>query len=172
MTGQENQNTAIKGRPRLSIKLLTLIPIFVLSFVCIISNIVAVHNIRSVNRTASTIADDYMTGIFNLSNIQRETQRLHSMALSHIIATDLDTMVELVDSIRAEEALLDNMLLEYGAAISPENAASYEKLLSEYENLKYAIVTLFGYSAAGPHSNWQTARSHSTRRTFRMPSPC
>ncbi len=61
MTGQENQNTAIKGRPRLSIKLLTLIPIFVLSFVCIISNIVAVHNIRSVNRTASTIADDYMT---------------------------------------------------------------------------------------------------------------
>ena len=149
MTEQENQNTAIKSRPRLSIKLLTLIPIFVLSFVCILSNIVAVHNIRSVNRTASTIADDYMTGIFNLSNIQRETQRLHSMALSHIIATDLDTMVELVDSIRAEEVLLDNMLLEYGAAISPENAQSYEKLLSEYENLKYAIVTLFGYSAAG-----------------------
>ena len=149
MTEQENQNTAIKSRPRLSIKLLTLIPIFVLSFVCIISNIVAVHNIRSVNRTASTIADDYMTGIFDLSNIQRETQRLHSMALSHIIATDLDTMVELVDSIRAEEVLLDNMLLEYGAAISPENAQSYEKLLSEYENLKYAIVTLFGYSAAG-----------------------
>ncbi len=149
MTEQENHNTAIKSRPRLSIKLLTLIPIFVLSFVCILSNIVAVHNIRSVNRTASTIADDYMTGIFNLSNIQRETQRLHSMALSHIIATDLDTMVELVDSIRAEEVLLDNMLLEYGAAISPENAQSYEKLLSEYENLKYAIVTLFGYSAAG-----------------------
>ena len=149
MTEQENHNTAIKSRPRLSIKLLTLIPIFVLSFVCIISNIVAVHNIRSVNRTASTIADDYMTGIFDLSNIQRETQRLHSMALSHIIATDLDTMVELVDSIRAEEVLLDNMLLEYGAAISPENAQSYEKLLSEYENLKYAIVTLFGYSAAG-----------------------
>ncbi len=149
MTEQETQNTAIKSRPRLSIKLLTLIPIFVLSFVCILSNIVAVHNIRSVNRTASTIADDYMTGIFNLSNTQRETQRLHSMALSHIIATDLDTMVELVDSIRAEEVLLDNMLLEYGAAISPENTASYEKLLSEYENLKYAIVTLFGYSAAG-----------------------
>ncbi len=129
MTEQENHNTAIKSRPRLSIKLLTLIPIFVLSFVCILSNIVAVHNIRSVNRTASTIADDYMTGIFDLSNIQRETQRLHS--------------------IRAEEVLLDNMLLEYGAAISPENAQSYEKLLSEYENLKYAIVTLFGYSAAG-----------------------
>ena len=104
MNGQEKQNTAIKNRPRLSIKLLTLIPIFVLSFVCILSNIVAVHNIQNVNRTATTIADDYMTGIFNLSNIQRETQKLHTMALSHIIATDLDTMVELVDSIRTEEA--------------------------------------------------------------------
>lgn len=149
MTGQGNQNTAAKNRPRLSIKLLTLIPISVLSFVCILSNIVAVHNIQSVNRTATTIADDYMTGILNLSNIQRETQKLHSMALSHIIATDLDTMVELVDSIRSEEALLDDMLLEFGSSVSPQNAQSYEELTTEYENLKYAIVTLFGYSAAG-----------------------
>ena len=68
MSQIENQNAAAKNRPRLSIKLLTLIPVCVLSFVCILSNIVAVHNIQSVNRTATTIADDYMTGIFNLSN--------------------------------------------------------------------------------------------------------
>lgn len=149
MSQIENQNAAAKNRPRLSIKLLTLIPVCVLSFVCILSNIVAVHNIQSVNRTATTIADDYMTGIFNLSNIQRETQKLYSMALSHIIATDLDTMVELVGSILTEEELLDDMLSEYGAAVSPENAQAYEQLMSEYEKLKYAIVTLFGYSAAG-----------------------
>ena len=149
MSQIENQNAAAKIRPRLSIKLLTLIPVCVLSFVCILSNIVAVHNIQSVNRTATTIADDYMTGIFNLSNIQRETQKLYSMALSHIIATDLDTMVELVGSILTEEELLDDMLSEYGAAVSPENAQAYEQLMSEYEKLKYAIVTLFGYSAAG-----------------------
>ena len=149
MSQIENQNAAAKNRPRLSIKLLTLIPVCVLSFVCILSNIVAVHNIQSVNRTATTIADDYMAGIFNLSNIQRETQKLYSMALSHIIATDLDTMVELVGSILTEEELLDGMLSEYGAAVSPENAQAYEQLMSEYEMLKYAIVTLFGYSAAG-----------------------
>lgn len=149
MSQIENQNAAAKNRPRLSIKLLTLIPVCVLSFVCILSNIVAVHNIQSVNRTATTIADDYMAGIFNLSNIQRETQKLYSMALSHIIATDLDTMVELVGSILTEEELLDDMLSEYGAAVSPENAQAYEQLMSEYEKLKYAIVTLFGYSAAG-----------------------
>lgn len=149
MTGKVNQNTGIQDSPRLSIKLLTLIPIFVLSFVCILSNIAAVHNIQNVNRTASTIADDYMTGIFRLSNIQRETQRLHSMALSHIIATDLDTMVELVDDIRTEVAQLDIMLSEYGASVSAEHMASYEKLMADYENLKDTIITLFGYSAAG-----------------------
>lgn len=149
MTGKTNQNTIQQSTPRLSIKLLTLIPIFVLSFVCILSNIVAVHNIQNVNRTASTIADDYMTGIFHLSNIQRETQKLHSMALSHIIATDLDTMVELVDDILTEEELLDTMLADYGASVSAENSSSYEKLLADYENLKYTIITLFGYSAAG-----------------------
>lgn len=143
------QNMTKQNGPRLSIKLLTLIPIFVLSFVCILSNIVAVHNIQNVNRTASTIADEYMTDIFQLSNIQRETQRLHSMALSHIIATDLDTMVELVDSILTEEALLDDMLSEYGTSVSAANVSNYEKLLDDYEKLKYTITTLFGYSAAG-----------------------
>lgn len=143
------QNMTKQNGPRLSIKLLTLIPIFVLSFVCILSNIVAVHNIQNVNRTASTIADEYMTDIFQLSNIQRETQRLHSMALSHIIATDLDTMVELVDSILTEEALLDDMLSEYGTSVSATNVSNYEKLLDDYEKLKYTITTLFGYSAAG-----------------------
>ncbi len=143
------QNMTKQNGPRLSIKLLTLIPIFVLSFVCILSNIVAVHNIQNVNRTASTIADEYMTDIFQLSNIQRETQRLHSMALSHIIATDLDTMVELVDSILTEEALLDDMLSEYGTSVSAANVSDYEKLLDDYEKLKYTIITLFGYSAAG-----------------------
>ena len=143
------QNMTKQNGPRLSIKLLTLIPIFVLSFVCILSNIVAVHNIQNVNRTASTIADEYMTDIFQLSNIQRETQSLHSMALSHIIATDLDTMVELVDSILTEEALLDDMLSEYGTSVSATNVSNYEKLLDDYEKLKYTITTLFGYSAAG-----------------------
>ena len=98
-----------KNNFRISIKLLTLIPIFVLSFVCIFSNIIAVRNIQNVNSTASMIADDYMTGISDLSNIQRETQKLHSMVLSHIIATNLDTMIALVDSVREEEELLDEL---------------------------------------------------------------
>ena len=69
MTEQENQNTAIKSRPRLSIKLLTLIPIFVLSFVCILSNLVCRLLLENKNRTDSTIADHYMKGIFNLRTI-------------------------------------------------------------------------------------------------------
>ena len=149
MAKKEKQKQTVKSKPRLSIKLMTLIPIFVLSFVCIFSNIVAIQNIQNVNRTASTIADDYMTGISGLSDIQKETQRLHSMALSHIIATDLDTMVELVTAIREEEELLDDMLRVYGNTVTQKDRQSYERLMSEYENLKYSIVTLCGYSAAG-----------------------
>lgn len=147
MANIENQTS--NNKLRISIKLLTLIPIFVLSFVCIASNIIAVRNIQNVNGTASMIADEYMTGISDLSNIQRETQRLHSMALSHIIATDLDSMISLVDSVRTEEKLLDEMLREYGSTLSAEDATTYESIVSEYESLKYAIVSLFGYSAAG-----------------------
>lgn len=147
MANIENQTP--NNKLRISIKLLTLIPIFVLSFVCIVSNIIAVRNIQNVNGTASMIADEYMTAISDLSNIQRETQRLHSMALSHIIATDLDTMISLVNSVRTEEERLDEMLREYGSTLSAEDAATYELIVSEYESLKYGIVTLFGYSAAG-----------------------
>lgn len=143
------ENRTSTNKMRISIKLLTIIPICVLSFVCIVSNIIAVRNIQNVNSTATMIADEYMTDISELSNIQRETQKLHSMGLSHIIATDLDTMISLVASVRAEEELLDQMLEEYGSTVSADDAANYELIVSEYENLKYAIVTLFGYSAAG-----------------------
>lgn len=145
----EKNNTTIKNKPRTSIKVMTLIPICVLSLVCVFSNIIAVRNIQKVNKTATTITDVYMKDISDLSDIQRETQKLHSMALSHIIATNLDTMVGLVSSIREEEALLDDMLKEYGSTVSAGDMQNYEKLMTEYENLKYAVVTLFGYSAAG-----------------------
>lgn len=146
---RENRKTREKSRRRRSIKLMTLIPIFVLSFVCIFSNVAAVKNIQNVNRTATMIADDYMKDISDLSNIQRETQKLHSMALSHIIATDLDTMVGLMASIREEEERLDQMLKEYGGTVPAADLANYELIVSEYEQLKYFIVTLCGYSAAG-----------------------
>ena len=83
-------------KARISIKVLTLIPVFFLGIVALVSNISSIINIRSVNGTATTIADEYMESIAELGDIQREAQNIHKKALSHIIATDFNTMLELV----------------------------------------------------------------------------
>lgn len=139
----------MKSKRRISIKLLILIPVFVLGVLSIVSNLAAISNIRSVNNRASTIANENMNSISMLASIQKETQKIHSLALSHIIATNLDTMIGLVDSIREEEAVLDGYLEDYKAVVSEEDRENYEQMLSNYEGLKYDIATLLGYSAAG-----------------------
>lgn len=150
----KNLSHAKKKKRRISIKLLTLIPVFVLGIVSIFSNIAAIRNIQNVNKTATEIADEYMSSISELGDIQKEAQNIHKLALSHIIAINLDTMIELVGSIRTEEAQLDALLEEYKDYVSDDNKDDYEQLLADYEGLKYQIDILLGYSAA---SNNQAA---------------
>ena len=132
---------------RISIKLLTLIPVFVLGIVALISNISSINNIRSVNKTATTIADEYMVSITKLGDIQKKTQNIHKTALSHIIATDLNTMIQLVEDVRTEQKVLDNYLADYRQFVNEDEQQTYNQLLSDYESMKNAISTLFGYSA-------------------------
>lgn len=139
----------MKNKKRVSIKLMILIPVFVLGILTIVSNIAAIKNIRNVNNKASTIANENMNSISMLALIQEETQEIHSLALSHIIATNLDTMIALVDSIRAEEDILDGYLKDYQAVVAKEDSENFEELMTDYEGLKYDIATLLGYSAAG-----------------------
>lgn len=132
---------------RINIKLLTLIPVFVLGIVALISNISSINNIRSVNKTATTIADEYMVSITKLGDIQKKTQNIHKTALSHIIATDLNTMIQLVEDVRTEQKVLDNYLADYRQFVNEDEQQTYNQLLSDYESMKNAISTLFGYSA-------------------------
>ena len=136
----KNTNTQ---KMRISIKLLTLIPVFVHGIVSLISNISSIGNISSVNKTATTIADEYMESIVKLGDIQRETQNLHKKALSHIIATDLNTLIQLVDEVRQEQVILDGYLNTYRAYVDADKQATYDQLLSDYENMKSSIFTLF-----------------------------
>lgn len=136
-------------KKRISIKLLIFVPVFVLGILCIISNVAAINNIRRVNSKASTIANENMNSLSMLASIQKEAQKIHSLALAHIIATNLDTMIGLVDSIREEETVLDGYLKDYKGIVSDEDMENYKQLLSDYESLKYDIGTLLGYSAAG-----------------------
>lgn len=137
----------MQKKARISIKYIILIPVFVLGIVSIFSNIQAVLNIKKVNTNATEITDTYMARISELEKIQRETQNLHQMALSHIIATDFNTMVTLVDEIRKEESTVKEYLDAYKQYVSSDDEAFYKQLLSYYEGMNYEIANLMAYSA-------------------------
>lgn len=136
----------MKKRKRMSIKVFILIPVFILGIVAVFSNIQGISNLGKVNTTAVKIADEHMVNITNLNDIQKEAQDIHRMALSHIIATDLDTLIALVDGIREQEAVLDRYLADYRENLTQLDKGAYDVILSSYEGLKYEISSLIAYS--------------------------
>ncbi len=126
-----------------SIKVMIVIPMLILGIVSVISNILAIRNIRNVNANASNIVDHYMTGIEKLSEIQESAQNIHKMALTHIIAADFDTMIRVVEEIKAAEQELDKMLEDFEALYEQPMA----ELTGNYEQFKRAILFLVAKSA-------------------------
>lgn len=139
----------MKKQGRISTKLIILLPVFILGFVSVLSNIIAVFNVRRVNQNATQIANGYMECVSDLGDIQKVTLDIHRLGLSHIVATDLNGMISLVDSIRSEEEILDGYLSEFQAYVNEDNKADYDNLLSNYEGLKYELANLMAYSANG-----------------------
>lgn len=144
-----DNNTASNSKAKVSTRLILLVPMFILGIVSILSNIISVLSIQRVNVSASEIANEYMTGISALAEIQAETQEIHKMGLSHIVATDLQSMVSLVESIRAKEAVVDGYLVDYEVYVTQEQKRVYNTLLENYEGLKWEIASLMAFSANG-----------------------
>ena len=139
----------MKKQGRFSTKMIILIPVFVIGIISIISSILAVKNIRKVNENATQIANGYMVCIADLGSIQTETEKIHRLGLSHIVATDLDSMISLVDVIRAEQTVLDGYLSDFEQFIDDSDRENYEAILPNYEGLKYENANLMAYSANG-----------------------
>ena len=139
----------MKKQGRFSTKMIILIPVFVIGLISIISSVLAVKNIRKVNENATQIANGYMVCIADLGSIQIETEKIHRLGLSHIVATDLDSMISLVDVIRSEQTVLDEYLSDFEQFIDDSDRENYEAILSNYEGLKYENANLMAYSANG-----------------------
>lgn len=137
------------SKARVSTRLILLVPMFVLGIVSILSNVISVMSIQGVNVSASEIANEYMTGITKLADIQEETQDIHKIGLSHIVATDLQSMVSLVDNIRDKEETLDGYLKDFEIYVTAEQKGTYNTLLENYAGLKWEIASLMAYSANG-----------------------
>lgn len=132
----------------ISIKHRLMIPIALLGIVALLSNVLAVVNIHNVNANATNIADKYMDGKNKLAEIRQSAMEIHKMALSHIVATDYDTMIFLVQQIKDEEALLGSKLEGYKDYVLPKDLANYEKLLSDYDSFRHSLIHLLCSSAS------------------------
>lgn len=120
----------------------------ILGIVCTVSNSLAISNIKNVNANASEIADRYMNSIAKIAEIQKETQEVHNMGLAHIIATDLDTMITMVYTIREGQKHLDTYLDEYEKNYLLEaDKAAFELIRSNYAGMKHEMMRMMAYSA-------------------------
>lgn len=136
-------------KKKLSTKLIILIPVFILGIFSIISNVMSVSNIRNVNRSAVQISEVSLKNVSGLAEIQRQTQDIHNLGLSHIIAVDLDSMIQLVEKIRSQEDALEKDLESYKTYVTPDIQKEYNDIKKNYEELKYECANVMAFSAAG-----------------------
>lgn len=136
-------------KKKLSTKLIILIPVFILGIFSIISNVMSVSNIKNVNRSAVQISEVSLKNVSSLAEIQRQTQDIHNLGLSHIIAVDLDSMIQLVEKIRSQEDALEKDLESYKTYVTPDTQKEYNDIKKKYEELKYECANVMAFSAAG-----------------------
>ena len=136
-------------KKKLSTKFIILIPVFILGIFSIISNVMSVSNIRNVNRSAVQISEVSLKNVSSLAEIQRQTQDIHNLGLSHIIAVDLDSMIQLVEKIRSQEDALEKDLESYKTYVTPDIQKEYNDIKKKYEELKYECANVMAFSAAG-----------------------
>ena len=140
-------------KKKLSTKLIILIPVFILGIFSIISNVMSVSNIRNVNRSAVQISEVSLKNVSSLAEIQRQTQDMHNLGLSHIIAVDLDSMIRLVEKIRSQEDALEKDLESYKIYVTPDTKKEYNDIKKNYEELKYECANVMAFSAAGKNED-------------------
>ena len=140
-------------KKKLSTKLIILIPVFILGIFSIISNVMSVSNIRNVNRSAVQISEVSLKNVSGLAEIQRQTQDIHNLGLSHIIAVDLDSMIQLVEKIRSQEDALEKDLESYKTYVTPDTQKEYNDIKKNYEELKYECANVMAFSAAGKNED-------------------
>lgn len=126
-----------------------MLPVALLGAALLISNITAFFGLYIVNRNMRDIADNYMTGAALLAEAESSLLNMHKLALSHIIATDSESMIEIAAGIKTEEASLNEKLSACGEYASEEVSEAYGKLLSSYASFRGAVVSLLCASAEG-----------------------
>lgn len=136
----------MNNKKKTSVRLMILIPVIILGVVGVLSNILAVISIGNVNKTATVISNEYLNGVQCLSDLEVGVENIHNKALSHIVATDFNTMKSYVTSIEEAEAKLEEDLKEYNKYVDSSNK-DYASLVENYKQFKLSVRNLLAYSA-------------------------
>lgn len=143
-----NNKPKVKGKKKLSTKLI-LIPVFVVGFVSVISSGLSLKNLSKVNDAASQIVDTSMVGTEMFNDIEMETVNIHTLALAHIISTDLSSMIDIVSEVRNHEEKLKQLLDDYNPYVTLETKRNYRIICENYTSLVKECGNVMAYSAAG-----------------------
>ena len=139
----------MNNKKRTSLKTLILLPVFILGALTIICNVMAINKIRTVNSNAADITDNCMMSVSDLGEIKNDIQVIHTLGLSHIIATDLNTMISVVGEINDNQEELEKKLDEYKKYVQNDDMDTYNSLVSNYNTMKYELGNIMAYSALG-----------------------
>ena len=153
MFNKFKEDISMKNKKTSSIRVWILIPLLVVGIIAIFSNVLSVFNLRNVNSKAVTISDRYLVGIEELGEIESEAKTIHNMALSHIVATDAISMINLIDNINSSEEALDARIDSYKKYLNSSEKDTYKKIKENYDGFKKSIATMVALSADTKNSD-------------------
>ena len=136
-----------KKKRHVGIRVLVMIPVLFLGIYGIISNLNSLSSLRNVNSSAKNITENYMESISQMSEIQNDVQTIHKLALSHIIATKFDTMINIVEQTDELKVKLEKELTDYQKFVTKDTADAYNDIIKNYKLYEYTLNDLLAYSA-------------------------
>lgn len=134
-------------KKKLSIRVMMLGPVLLLGIISILSNVITMSNLKRVNNIAREISDESLAAITELDAIGQTSKTIHTLALSHIVATDFATMTNVVEKIETEEARLYSAIVDFKEHVNESISASYDGMLKDYYNFRDSIRILLAQSA-------------------------
>ena len=144
---KEKKEKALKHNQKQSIKGWLILPVAAMGVMILLANLFSIKSLGNVNKGASVIADTYMEAISDLGDIQGDIKDLHNLSLSHIVATDAESMIGLVDSVRAKEAVIAEELDSYQIYLTSDDEAAYQDLTGNFGNIQNTIANMMALSA-------------------------
>lgn len=146
----------MKKKKIISIKYYVLVPVILLGAISIIANFASTFSLFRVTSTTKQLLDEDIAVENLLTEVNTGAETIHKLVLSHIIAEDFDSMIEVVSEIKEIEAKIERNLNIYEQLLTEGEAEQFQSLKQNYTMFEQSVNNLTAYSASA-----QTTRAFS-----------